>query len=186
MTRKSVIAVSSAAVCIVVFSAVSAISLRGGKEPDFTDKKPEEIEAYFESDAFRSMNRKDQIAIKRKAYAPIIRQKEQAFIEQAQTYSQLPPQQKVVYLDRMIDKMVRNAEQKRANAPKRMQGTQIKGDSIKTNQPSSANKTFAPENYRAATEKMTPEIRAYILGLKEALRDRMEQRGIEIPGQGFG
>lgn len=36
MTKKSIITVSSASVCIVVISAVSAISLRGGKEPDFT------------------------------------------------------------------------------------------------------------------------------------------------------
>lgn len=190
MTKKSVVMVSSIAACIVVISVVSAIYLCGGKGPDFTGKKPEEIKAYFESEAFRSMNKKDQIAIKKKAYAPIYRQQEQAFIEQAKTYAQLPPQHKNAYLDRMIDKFVRDAEQKQKIAASRTQEAQTKnsnlrgaraqGGSVKTNQSSSAKKTFAPEDIRAWSEKMEPEKRAPIMALKEALLQRMEQRGIEI------
>lgn len=195
MTRKNIIIVSSAVAGIAVILAGLGISLRGEKGPDFTGKKPEEIKAYFESDAFRNMSEKEQLAIKKKAYAPIYQQREQVFIEQAKMYSQLPPQHKNAYLDRMINQIVRDAEQKWKNASSRTQGAQTKsgnfkgvqakGGSIKKTQSSYANKTFRPENYRAWSEKMEPEKRAPIMALKEALRERMEQRGIEMFGQGM-
>jgi hypothetical protein len=40
-------------------------------------------------------------------------------------------------------------------------------------------KRLSAENYRSWSESMEPEKRAYIMELKEALRQRMEQRGIE-------
>lgn len=136
------------------------------------------------------MNKKDQIAIKKKAYAPIYQQCEQSFIGRAKTYSRLPPQHKNAYLDSMINKIVRDADQKQKNAASRTQRAQTKssnfkgaraqGGSVKTIQPSYPKKTFAAENYRAWSEKMEPEQRAPIMALKEALRQRMEQRGIEM------
>jgi len=190
MTKKNIIIVSSAVAGIAVISVGLAISLRGEKGPDFAGKKPEEIKAYFESHMYRSLNKKDQIAIKKKAYALMYQQRERAFIEQAKTYSQLPPQQKVRYLDRMIDQIVRDTEQKQRSASTRTQGPQIKnasfqrgqtkGGNVNAGRSSSAKKTFTSQDYRSWTEKMDPEKRAYVLELKEALSQRMEQRGIEI------
>lgn len=185
MTRKNIIIISSAVAGIAVISVVSAVYLRGGKGPDFTGKNTEEIKAYFKSDAFRSMNKKDQLATEKKAYTPIIRQREQEFIEQAKMYSQLPPKQKVTYLDGMIEQIVGAAEQKQQYAPRNVSGAasgaRAKGGSVKTTQSSYAKKTVSSENYRAWSEKMEPEKRAYIMELKEALHKRMEQRGIEMP-----
>jgi len=191
MTSKKIITVLSTFACIAAISVLFAVSFGGSKRPDFTGKNPEEIKAYFKSEAFQSLDEKDQRAIKKKAYAPMYQQQEQAFIEQAKTYAQLPQQHKKAYLDRMIDKIVRDAEQKQKNAPKRTQGAQTKsgsfkgaqakGGSVKTSQLSYAKKTSWPEKIRAWSEKMEPEKRAYIMGLKEALRKRMEQQGIEMP-----
>jgi hypothetical protein len=182
MTRKNIIIVSSAVAGIAVISVGLATSLRGEKGPAFAGKKPDEIEAYFESEAFRNMSKKDQIAIKKKAYAPIYLQREREFIEQAKTYAKLPPRQKVVYLDRMIDKFVSDAEQKQKIASNRTQGAETKSGNSKRaeGKASSAKKTFAPEDIRAWSEKMEPEKRAPIMALKEALRQRMKQRGIEM------
>lgn len=83
MAKKSLIAVSSAAAGLVLISVVSVIALRGDKGPDFTGKSPEEIKAYFESDAFRNMSERDQHAAKKRAYGSYSRQKEQTFIDQA-------------------------------------------------------------------------------------------------------
>ena len=41
-------------------------------------------------------------------------------------------------------------------------------------------KRLSAENYRSWSESMEPEKQAYIMELKEALRQRMEQRGIKI------
>ena len=185
MTRKKIITVLSPFACIAVISVLFAVSFGGSKGPDFTGKNPEEIKAYFKSEAFQSLDEKDRRAVKKKAYAPMYQQQEQAFIEQAKTYAQLPPQQKVTYLDRMIEQIVRDAETKQREtqriASRQMQGSKAKGGDDKKAKLSYAKKTSWPENIRAWSEKMEPEKRAYIMGLKEALRKRMEQRGIEMP-----
>ncbi len=46
--------------------------------------------------------------------------------------------------------------------------------------PCYSKKRLSAENYRSWSESMEPEKRAYIMELKEALRQRMEQRGIKI------
>lgn len=127
-TRKTLIVAITASAAMAVVSVGLVLSLRGHKGPDFAGMQPQEIKAYFNSDSFRRLNAGDQIAIKKQAYGPSMRQQEQAFIEQAKTYSKLPPQKKIRFLD----------EKKRA----------------------------------------------HIMELKEALSRRMEERGIQIPGQG--
>jgi len=187
MAKKGIIAVSSVAASIFLISVVSAIAFRGDQGPDFAGKKPEEIKAYFTSDAFRGLNTEDQRAIKEKAYGPMHQQREQEFIEQAKVYSQLPTPQKVRFLDERIDEIVRAAAQKQQQATRSASlaaaGAGARGGSMGATKPSDPKKTFASEDYRTWSEKMEPEKRAYIMELKEALRQRMEQRGIEISGQ---
>ncbi len=187
-TRKNIMIVAAAIAAMAVVSVGLALSLRGDKRPDFAGMKPEEIKSYFASDAFRRLNAGDQHAIKERAYGPVARQAEQEFIEQARIYSQLPPPQKVRFLDERINEFVRAAEQKQQQATRNASGAAAgvgtKGGGVGGAKPSSPKKTFDSENYRTWSEKMDPEKRAYIMELKEALTARMEQRGIEIPGQG--
>lgn len=85
----------------ILIAVVLALVLRGDVGPDFTGKTPEEIKAYFESDAFQRLKAGDQRAIKKKAYGPIYRQQEREFIERARFYCQLPPQ-RVRFVDERI------------------------------------------------------------------------------------
>ena len=188
MTRKNIAAIAAAVVGMAVISTILALSLRAEEGPDFTGMKPQEIKAYFASDAYRRLSAEDQRAIKEKAYGPVYQQREQEFIEQARFYSQLPPSQKVRFLDERIDELVRAAEQKRQQATRSASGAATpagaRGGSVSAIKPSDPKKMFASEDYRTWSEKMEPEKRAYIMEIKEAMRQRMEQRGIGIPGQG--
>jgi len=187
-SNKRLIVAASVVAGVAVVSVVLALSLCGDRGPDFTDMRPQEIKAYFESDAFRRLNAGDRRAIKERAYGPVARQAEQEFIEQARIYSQLPPTQKVRFLDERIDEFVRAAEQKQQQATRNASGpttgAKTKGGNAGPAQSSGPKEMFDSEDYRTWSEKMEPEKRAYIMELKEALRERMEQRGIETPGQG--
>jgi hypothetical protein len=189
MAKKSIITVSSVAAGIVLISVVSVIALRGDKGPDFTGKSPEEIKEYFKSDAFQNMNERDQRAAKERAYGSDGRRQEQAFIEQARIYSRLPPRQKIRFLDERIDEYVRAAEQKQEGARQKSSGavsrsgSGAKGGSVNTAKARAAGKPSLSEGIRAWSEKMDPEQRAHILELKEAMTQRMEQRGIDMLGQ---
>ena len=184
MTRKKLITISSATVCVAVAAAVLAISLGGDKGPDFAGKDPEQIKEYFNSEEYQSLDIKEQIALKKKAYGPINEQYEQELIEQVKMYSQLSPRQKVAYLDEMIDQIVRDVEKKQGYAQKiassGAQGAQVKRGYVNKAKQSYGKKRLSAENYRSWSESMEPEKRAYIMELKEALHQRMEQRGIKI------
>lgn len=184
MTRKKLITISSAIGCITVISMGVAVFFGGDEGPDFTGKKPEEIKAYFQSQEYQSLDIKEQIAIKKKAYAPYSRQREQELIEQVKAYSQLPPRQKVAYLDEIIDQMTSKAEKKQSYAKQTASGakqvSQGKGGNVNSAGQSSGKNWDSPEGFRNWSESMDPEKRAYIMEIKEAVMERMEQRGIEI------
>ena len=186
MAKKNVIRVSSALAGIVLISVVSAIALRGDKGPDFTGKSPEEIKEYFRSDAFQKMSEKDQRAAKKRAFGPYKRQQQQAFIEQAKIYAKLPPNQKIRFLDERIDKYARAAGQKRQGNGQKTSGAAArsgsgaKGGGANAAKARAAGKTPATEGIRAWSEKTNPEDRAHIIELKEAITQRMQERGINL------
>lgn len=184
MSRKKIITISSVIGCIAVISVGLAVLFGGNEGPDFTGKKPEEIKAYFKSQEYQSLDIKEQIAIKKKAYAPYSRQREQELIEQVKAYSQLPPRQKVAYLDEIIDQMTRKTEKKQSYAKQTASGakqvSQSKGGNGNSAGKSSGKNWDSPEGFRNWSESMDPEKRAYIMEIKEAVMERMEQRGIEI------
>lgn len=187
MVKKNMITVSSVVAGIILISVVSAIALRGDKGPDFTGKSPEEIKEYFKSDAFQKMSEKDQGAAKKRAYGPYKHQQQQDFIEQAKIYVKLPPNQKIRFLDERIDEYVRAAGQKQQGTGQKSSGAAsrsgsgAKGGSVNTAKARAAGKTPATEGIRAWSEKTNPEDRAHILELKEAITQRMQERGINLP-----
>ncbi|MCH7917149.1 MAG: hypothetical protein IIC50_04090 [Planctomycetes bacterium] len=180
MSKKNVTLVSSIAAVIILISVVSAITLRGDKGPDFTGKSPEEIKAYFNTEAFARLSEKDQRAVKKRAFGSFKGQEQQKFVDQAKTYAKLPPKQKIRFLDEMIGKYVRGAEQKRKNSGVASRsGSGAKGGSVKKTKARGSGKPSASEGYRAATEKMDPLSRAHVLELKEAITARMDERGVQ-------
>ena len=144
----------------------------------------EQIKEYFNSEEYQSLGIKEQIALKKKAYGPINEEYDQEVIEQVKTYSQLSPRQKVAYLDEMIDEIIADAEKKQSYSKKTASGAKqvFKGKTgnVKSTKKNSDKNWDSPEGFRGWSENMDPEKRAYILELKEAVIERMEQRGIEI------
>ena len=181
MAKKSMIKVSLVSAGIVLVSVISALALRGDKGPDFTGKRPEEIKAYFSTEAFARLSEKDQRAVKKRAFGSFKGQQQQNFIDQSKTYTKLPPQQRNRFLDEIIDNYVRGAEQKQKNS-RAASGSRSgdKGAGVKTAKARGAGKPSASEGYRAATAKMDPESRAHVLELKEAITARMDERGIDL------
>jgi len=189
MTRKRIIIVSSVIACIALISVSLAMYFDGDEGLEFAGKNPEEIKAYFKSEEFQKLNRTEKIEMKKKAYASFYHKIEQEFVDRAKTYSQLPPEKKVAYLDEMIDQMVRDAEKKRrdaiakraiGNKTESVNGDKSKGVNSNQAKPGDAKKKFSAQNYRGWSEKTDPQKRAYIMELKEAMMQRMEQRGIKI------
>ena len=184
MTKKKLITISSATVCVAAAAALLAIFWGGDKGPDFAGKNPEQIKEYFNSKEYQSLDIKEQIALKKKAYGPIKHQYEQELIEQVKTYSQLSHRQKVAYLDEMIDEIVADAEKKQSYAKKAASGAkqapQGKTGDVNSTKKNSGKNWDSPEGFRGWSENMDSEKRAYILELKEAMIERMEQRGIDI------
>jgi hypothetical protein len=188
MTRKTTLVISCTALSLVAISTVVALTLRGDRVPVFTSQNPDEMKAYFASDAFRKLSPRDQLTAKKKAYGAYEQQQEQIFIDQAKMYAKLSPKEKIRFLDERIDEYVRAAQQKQQHMSRKgsgaASGSGAKGSNISTAKARAAKKTFSSEDIRAWSEKREPERRAAILELKEALVQRMEQRGIEMPGQG--
>ena len=185
MAKKNVIRYSLGAVGIVLISVVSAIALRGDSGPDFSGKTPEEIKAYFRTEAFARLSEKDQRAVKKRASGSFKRRQQQNFLDQAKTYAKLPPHQKTRFLDEIIDKNARGAEQRRkGTAQKRSGAASRSGAGAKgkggKGTGGKAKKVRTSEGYRAATEKMDPVRRAHVLELKEAITTRMDERGIQL------
>jgi hypothetical protein len=184
MAKKNVIRYSLGAVGIVLISVVSAIALRGDSLPDFRGKTPEETKAYFSTEAYSRLSEKDQRAVKKRAIGSLKGRHQQNFVDQAKTYAKLPPHQKIRFLDEIIDKNARAAEQRRQGAGQNKSGaTSRSGAGSKgkggKGTGGKAGKVPSSEGYRAATEKMDPVRRAHVLELKEAISARMDERGIQ-------
>ena len=83
-----------------------------------------------------------------------------------------------------LREIVRAAEQKQRETQRiasgAAQGSKGKGGDYNRAKLSNGKKTLAPENCRALSEGMEPEKRAHIMERKEALCQRMKQRGIEM------
>ena len=193
MSRKTFITLCSTVAGLVVISVIVAVMFNKDSGPDFTRKTPEEIKAYFKSKEYQNMDINEQIIAKKKAYAHSDRQGKQHWVEQAKTFSKLPPQQKVAYMDEMIDKMVSQAVEKQRYTQQTTSGAKqasaakggyvdksAQADSSNSVKQSSGKNWNSPENFRGWSEEMEPEERAYIMELKEAFIERMDQRGIKI------
>lgn len=172
--------------------AGAVIFLQKDDGPDFTGKTEEEIKAYFYSEEYQNLSLAEQIAIKKKAYAPYAEQNRMDIIEEGKAYSKLSPRQKVAYIDKMIDEYVAGAAKKKAYAKKTgagvKQGAATGGLGGKSGSggksggsgQSGAKNWDSAENFRNWSESMDPVERAYIMELKEAFMERAEQRGIEL------
>ena len=190
MNKKKKIWTSIAIGSVALTGATIAILQSNNNDPNFTGKSPEQVKKYFYSKEFQNLPEKKQIAIKKKVYGKDNKEGHEQFITQAKTYAKLPQQQKTAYLDQLIYQYVQKDQQKKHSAQSQKQtATQLKKQASaqpknqttsKAGKTKSADKKFTADDYRGWSEKLPPQERAYIMELKEAMQQRMDQRGIKL------
>ena len=97
VSRKSIIIVSVAALSVAAASIVWLI-IRRPSVTNFSNKSPEQIAEYLRSEEFRNLDRDTRRASAREAMG-------QMMTSQAKEYCELPMEERVAYLDKVIETM---------------------------------------------------------------------------------
>jgi len=193
-----------AAAGILAASVVLAVWLEGkrrGPRADFTGKSPDEIAEYLRSAEFRNLDPNTRRVNAREAMGEMM-------TSRVREYFDLPAEQRTAYLDKIIDAresrrrefgrreflgrgesaVRREAEPRRLNA--RTISRQRRPDRIgapdrpsrRPGQGGWRRRRRSPERMRARMERRDPVTRAQMAKFREALRERMRQRGIKPRG----
>jgi len=205
VSRKSLIIILGAVVSVI---AGSAVWLAGGRQPsapDFREKKPEQISEYLRSQEFRDLDRDARRAIGREAMS-------QMMVSRAKEYSELAPEQRIAYLDKVIDTMQerrrefesmrREIAAGRGGPGSRRGGLEGRGrdsesgrSQLRPGRQPMLSRSGAPDNrwrtrrrgrrrtperMRARSEFVDPRTRAQMAKFRQALRERMRERGIQF------
>ncbi|HUW18063.1 MAG TPA: hypothetical protein VMW16_02040 [Sedimentisphaerales bacterium] len=198
MSRKTVVTVSIGVLAVVAALVVWFVSGRGPRVPDFSEKKPEQIRQYLASDQFRNLDRETRRTIAREAM-------EQMMTSRAKEYCELPAEQRVAYLDKVIDEMQsrrREFESRRGEFTGRREGPRDRGreggrqgEQARVRPTRSAAQSGQPrprrgpgrlgrrrssEGRRRRREFTDPRTRAIRAKFREALQQRMRERGLDF------
>ncbi|MHC4623969.1 MAG: hypothetical protein ACYS4W_08715 [Planctomycetota bacterium] len=190
--------------CVGVVAAVSGLIIwlvvgGGAAGPDFREKKPEEIREYLRSEAFRNMDREARWGVARRAM-------EQMMTSRARAYFELPVEERVVYIDKVIDEMESRRREfrsrrrefggrresrgeRRREGEGRVERARLgrdgRGGRDGQGRPRwgggrRRGRRRSPERRRARSEFIDAETRAIRAKFREALRRRMRERGIDF------
>ena len=154
--------------------------------PNPNKQKPQEIMAYMNSAAFKKLSAREQFMYMREGGRQVMEY-------QMDTYFSLPDEkQKTAYLDSIIDR----TQSQRAGFEQMLQ--QMPPRRRDANEPNDPNmqqrrqraqqaqggRGANPSSMRARSERGTPLQRAQRDAFMTAMRNRMQQRGITMPGPG--
>jgi hypothetical protein len=185
--RKTIIIVLAAGFSVAAVSTVW-LAARQPSVPDFSDKKLDEIADYLRSDEFREMDRGTRRASIREAMG-------QMMASRAKEYCELPAQEQTAYLDEVIDSMQtrrreiegrrEDYESRRREFEARREQTQARSDAQDGGQRRRwqgrrRGRRRSAERMRLRTEFIDPKVRAQRAKFREALRERMRERGISF------
>ncbi|MHC4617433.1 MAG: hypothetical protein ACYTEQ_06735 [Planctomycetota bacterium] len=201
MSRRLIVIGSVVVVAVVTGLIVWLAVGRRPAGPDFREKKPEEIREYLRSEAFRNMDREARRGIARRAM-------EQMMTGRARAYFELPVEERVVYLDKIIDEMEsrrrefrsmrgefrrgrRGSEERRETRGGqgervrfRSAGPDGRGGRDGQGRPrwgrGRRGRWRSPERRRRRSEFVDAETRAIRAKFREALRQRMRERGMDF------
>ena len=154
---------------------------RDSNMPNPDEQQPQEIMAYMDSADFKKLDPRDQFEYMRQGDRKVREY-------QMETYFSLPAEQRTAYLDSVIDRMQTqqaNFEQMRRQMPRRprdandpnMQRRRQRAQQM-------AARTSNPSQMRARSERGTALQRAQREQFMQAMRQRMQQRGITMRGPG--
>ncbi len=208
MSRNTIITLA-VAVGLVGGAVGAAVLFWPASPPDPTAQTPEEVTKYMASKDFAGLDAEqkrqyfqaarqtqtsqpwrrpsgDLSEEERKRFRENVRPMMQQMMEGRVTkYFELPPQERVGYLDEMIDQMqaMRQAMGQRRREPAARGGT---SDSASGRRRGPHGQGFTPERMKRMIETTPPEQRARFVEFHEAFRARMQQRGISSGGPGRG
>ena len=170
--NKIIILSVCAAIVVVATAGASFWFLRTEKKPkqmDFLGQTPDQIRAYLRSKDFNSLDEQTRRAARRSAFGQIMDY-------QVNEYFSTPAEKQTAYLDKIINEM---ETRRREFVPRRR-------DPNDPNRPQRQQFARGAENMRARMESVKPLERAQRQAFREALRQRMQQRGIRGGGGGRG
>ena len=194
VSRKSIIIVSVAALSVAAASIIWLVARRP-RVPDFSDKAPEQIAEYLRSEEFRNLDRDARRASAREAMF-------QMMTGRAKEYCELPVEERVAYLDKVIETMQsrrREFESRRREFEAQREGSdpgrrefEAQGEQVQSRfgardgsqrqrwQGRWRGQRRSPERMRARTEFRDPKVRAQMAKFREAIRERMMEQGIDF------
>jgi hypothetical protein len=183
--RKAVIIISISLAMVLTASAV-IIKTYSSSIPDFSKKTPEQVEQYMKSDQFQKLDREKRGEVM-----------EQVMASRAKQYYEISEDQRLAYMDKLIDMMQARREEFRN---RRQEFEQRRNDPNRPASPNDfqrnrgqgrgqqgRNREANAARGRARTENTTPEDRARMRAFSIAMRMRMAQRGMSgFGGPGMG
>lgn len=181
ISRKLIIIVSLSFAAVLAASAL-IVKTHYNSIPDFSTKTPEQIEQYIRSEQFQKLDGPARMQVF-----------EKIMVSNSKKYFEIPEEQRIAYLDKVIDIM----EERRQEFRERSQQWQAGRNG--PNIPSSPNDFRGQRRHRSDThrsrddravrgraraEKVSPEDSARMRAFSVAMRMRMQQRGINTgPGR---
>jgi len=151
--------------------------------PDVRKQSAQEILDYRNSDKFKKLSQREQMMY-------TMMSGRQVMDHQIETFFTIPKEDKNAYLDKMIDEM----QKQRENMEKmRSDANQMPRRPRDANDPNVAKRMQErmaqrnnPSNSRARSERGTALQRAQRSAFMNAMRQRMQERGISMPSPGGG
>lgn len=193
MTTKSKTILITAIVLVAGTAIAVTIAVKHNSKPDFTKMTPQQVRKYFDSNEFRDANEDK----RREAFEQMRDAMETRMENQANEYAALNADAKTVYLDKIIDEMqarraefmARDANDANApdpnrfrrfgpqdpNNPRRQQGQQARQFRVPE-----------PSRMRERSARTSADSRVKMAQLRQDMQNRMQERGIQGPGRGFG
>ncbi len=172
LKKKTVIII--ALLAIAVSAAAGAIFWRSRLASNNPSKKsPEQLRTYLSSEKFRNLDEET----RRKQFASLFRSR---MLRPVKEYYALPEDQRTAYLDKTIDEMQERFKQFRDNPPRSRPRRADPNDRTARDR---LQQMRNPENMRARSDYIDAESRARMRQFRRDMRNRMRQRGINMPGR---
>ena len=154
------------------------------KPVDLSDKSSEDIIEKMQSDEFRNMERSERRNYARSAMREVMTRR-------VNEYHKLPKEERVAYLDNVIDEMQeRRAEFEKMREQRTQERQQSRETSDKNGQGGREGRRGGgrrdPSRMRSRMERVDSDTRAKMTNFMMDMRARMEERGIESPFRGGG
>lgn len=162
-TNKTITLSVGATIIIAAAAGASFWLMRSEKNPqqtDFSGRTPDQIRAYLRSKDFNSLDERTRRAAARSAFRQITDYR-------VNEYFGLPAEKRTAYLDKIVDEMETRRREFGGRRP----------DPNDPNRPQRRQFARGAENMRARMESVDPLKRAQRDAFREAMRQRMQQRG---------